>query len=42
MQGNLNIWFERIKDFLFALEFLLVQIFLIYHLVKALFGRDRR
>jgi hypothetical protein len=37
MKDDRGTWFERIKDFLFALEFLLVQVFLIYHLVKALF-----
>src|SRR5215475_4408244 len=32
-------WLETIKEALFGIEFLLVQVFLIYHLVRALFFR---
>ena len=35
-------WFETAKDVLFAVEFLLVQIYLIYHIVRALFFPRRR
>jgi hypothetical protein len=36
---HLGPWFETTKDVLFGIEFLLVQVYLIYHLVRALFFR---
>jgi len=30
-------WFHEIQDVLFAVEFVLVQLYLIWHLIKALF-----
>lgn len=30
-------WFRAAEDILFSIEFVLVQLFLIYHLVRALF-----
>jgi len=30
-------WFHTAEDVLFSIEFLLVQLFLIYHLIQALF-----
>ena len=35
--AHLGPWFEATKDVLFGIEFLLVQVYLIYHLVRALF-----
>lgn len=35
-------WFPAATDALFKLEFLLVQVFLVYHLVRALFAPHRR
>jgi hypothetical protein len=37
---HLGHWFEVAQNILFGLEFLLVQIFLIYHLVRTLFLRS--
>jgi hypothetical protein len=35
-------WFRNTEDILFGVEFLLVQLFLIYHLVRVLFYPGRR
>ena len=35
-------WFRSTQDVLFGLEFLIVQVFLIVHLVRALFFRGKR
>jgi hypothetical protein len=35
-------WFHNTQDVLFGLEFLIVQVFLIVHLVRALFFRGKR
>ncbi len=40
--SHLGSWFETSKDVLFAVEFLLVQVYLIYHLVRALFFPERK
>ena len=37
MLKRLRRWFKTLTDILFGIEFLLVQIFLIYHLIRALF-----
>ena len=34
-----NSWFETAENFLFRIEFLLLQVYLIGHLVRALFFR---
>ena len=36
---HLGPWFGSAENVLFGVEFLLVQIYLIYHLVRALFFR---
>lgn len=36
---HLGQWFETTQNVLFGIEFLLVQVYLIYHLVRALFLR---
>lgn len=35
-------WFASITDALFKLEFVLVQLYLVYHLIRALFAPHRR
>jgi hypothetical protein len=35
-------WFHTAEDVLFSIEFLVVQLFLIYHLVRALFFSQKR
>jgi len=37
--SHLGPWFETAKDALFQIEFLIVQVFLIVHLVRTLFWR---
>ena len=39
MFGHIPGWFQAAVDILFAVEFLLVQIYLIWHLIRALFLR---
>jgi len=39
---HLRQWFENIQHILFGIEFLLIQIYVIVHLVKTLFFRDKR
>ena len=37
MFGHFGQWFHQAQEILFAVEFLLVQLFLIVHLVRTLF-----
>jgi hypothetical protein len=41
MVSHLGHWIEVAKDVLFGLEFLLVQVYLIYHIIRALFVPKR-
>jgi hypothetical protein len=41
MFGHFGQWLHRAQDFLFTLEFLIVQVFLIVHAVRTLFFRDK-
>lgn len=37
MPSHLSYWIELAKDVLFAVEFLLIQVYLMYHMIYALF-----
>ena len=37
MFGHFGQWFHKTQDVLFAVEFLIVQAFLIVHMIKTLF-----
>lgn len=39
MFSHFGHWFHTAQDILFALEFLIVQVFLIVHMVRTLFFR---